>query len=62
MLFCIRAVFRFADGTGWEFVVPFLTGDIWEKCACGGHCIQCTQTGAMVAVGWAVDELGNDMA
>jgi hypothetical protein len=63
-LFCMafRAVFRVADGTGWEFVVQFLTGGILEVWACCGHCIQCTQTEAMVVVGWAVGGVVKNMA
>ena len=34
-----RAVFRVAYGTGWEFVVQFLTGGIREVCACRGRCV-----------------------
>jgi len=34
-----RAVFRVADGTGWEFVMQFSTGGIQEVCACRGRCI-----------------------
>jgi hypothetical protein len=57
-----RAVFRVADGTGWEFVVQFLNGGILEVCACCGHCIQCTQTEAMFVFGRSVGGVGTNMA
>jgi len=56
-----RAVFRVADSRGGKFVVQFLTGGIREVCACCGQCIQCTQTEAVVVVGWAVGGVDSNM-